>query len=220
MPIVMAVVMAFLTNGLVYAGRVSDRAALDSLLAGYGSVTETFETALVPPSSFLMVTPPVLNHSTSVPGYGTGLVLPGVSFLGPSGNALQLNSGGYYGQPSQDLLSGYMRIDVDFNTPTRAVGLDLLVFEGYSDSATVKVYGPDDTTLLDSYSGISISSPADFVFFGYEDDGGIGMIEISGANYTWTPILDNVTFVQVPEPSALALVACGAAAWLISRRRR
>ncbi|HVM61601.1 MAG TPA: PEP-CTERM sorting domain-containing protein [Verrucomicrobiae bacterium] len=194
---------AFAQTNIYSGGTVLDRSTLDSILAGDGPVTEGFEAFPVPaglPASI----PSVLDNTDPVYGFGSGMVVPGVTFRG----ALQWNGVGYYGQPSKDIGSG-STLEIDFSTPTPAFGLDLLVFAGYGDDAVVNVYGADDTTLLANVSGLTISDPSSPVFFGYQDAGGIGMVQIEGTYRTWSPLIDNVTFAPVPEPSVSVLVVTG-----------
>ncbi len=203
-------------NALVVGGAVPDRATLNSILAGYGPVTETFEA--IPFPAVGQVIPPVLNNAASVYGFGSGLVVPGITFLDPTLTQLQWNGGGYYGQPSNDLNSNTSTLEIDFSHPARAFGLDMTVFAGFGDNANVNVYAVDNLTLLASFSGIPVNDPSSPVFFGYQDPGGIGKVEIQGASRGWSPMIDNVTFAPVPEPSAMALAALGLVA--LARRSR
>jgi hypothetical protein len=206
-------------NAQIYTGGiVPDRSTLNSILAGYGSVTENFEAISLPPNVG-QIGPAVLNSTTHFDGWGPGLVVPGVTFSAVSGD-LQWNGAGYYGQPSKDICSSSSTIEIDFSNPTPAFGLDLLVFAGFGDNANVNVYGADNTTLLANISGISISDPSSPVFFGYQDSAGIGMVQIQSTVHSWSPLIDNVTFATVPEPSVPALLAVAFLLASMSVRRR
>jgi hypothetical protein len=199
-------------------GIVPDRPTLNSIVAGYGPVTENFE-AISLPLNVGQVGPPVLNSTTHFDGWGPGLVVPGVTFWAVLGD-LQWNGAGYYGQPSEDILSTSSTIQINFSNPTLAFGLDLLVFAGFGDHANVNVYGADDTTLLASVSGISISDPSSTVFFGYQDSAGIGMVQIEDTDHGWSPLIDNVTFATVPEPSAFAILIMCAGMLFVKRQTK
>jgi hypothetical protein len=199
----------------VLGAPVPDRATLNAILSGLGPVTETFEGLPVPPGNAI-VTIPTINNSTPVLGFGSGLVLPGVTYNSPAA-LIQWNGAGYYGLPSRDLLSNSTMLGIDFDTPTVAFGLDLLVYAGYSDGAIINVYGADDTTLLANISGIFITDPSSPVFFGYQYSGGIGRVTIEDTQWGWSPLIDNLTFV--PEPSAGALCVFGFLLVLACRAR-
>jgi hypothetical protein len=206
-------------NAEIYAGGiVPDRSTLNSILAGYGPVMENFEAINLPPDVG-QVGPPVLNSTTSYYGFGSGLVVPGVTFSSVGG-VLQWNSEGYYGQPSKDIGSTSTTLEIDFSTPTPAFGLDLLVFAGFGDNANVYVYGADNTTLLATVSGLSVTDPSSPVFFGYQDSGGIGKVQIQGTAHSWSPLIDNLTFAPIPEPFVPSLLAAALLLASISVRRR
>lgn len=203
--ITLALALCDSTPAQAAGGIVPDRSTLDSILAGYGPLTENFEAINLPPDVG-QVGPPVLSSNISYYGFGSGLVVPGVTFSS-IGGVLQWNSEGYFGQPSKDINSSSTTLQINFTAPTPAFGLDLLVFAGFGDDANVSVYGADDATLLASFSGISLSDPSSPVFFGYQDASGIGMVQIQGTDHSWSPLIDNLTFAVVPEPSATALLA-------------
>jgi hypothetical protein len=199
-------------------GIVADRSTINSILAGYGPLTENFEAIGLPPGVG-QIGPSVLNSTTPFDGFGTGLVVPGVTFTSLGGD-LQWNSQGYYGQPSMDINGTGATLEIDFSTPTPAIGVDLLVFAGFGDNANVSVYGADDTTLLATVSGIALSDPSSPVFFGYQDAGGIGKVQIQGVSRGWSPLIDNVTFAPVPEPSVLALAGVALGVFFMKSRSR
>ena len=211
--------LATLTIGsLANADLVTDRATLDSAIAGLAPVTEHFE-ALAQFSHFTI--PPVLSSTPMVYSFGPGLIVPGVVVRDPAMGALSWDGGGYYGLPSGAVLSNDGTLELDFLTPTLGFGVSLLVYEGFGDSATVNVYGPDGQTLLASYSGINIDSPLNPVFFGYDDANGIGKVQISSGYHTSSPIIDDLTFATaIPEPAAPAIAIIGLAFAVREARRK
>jgi hypothetical protein len=82
--------------------------------------------------------------------------------------------------------------------------------------------GTDDTTLLASISGISISDPTSPIFLGYQGAAGIGMVQIQSTVHSWSPLIDDLTFATVPEPSVSTLIVTGGlllASTLVRRNR-
>jgi hypothetical protein len=205
-----AIVVCLLLFGVVQADAavVADRAALDALLGG-AAVTEGFESFTICYGCAVNLDVAVLNSNSIANGQGPGLVVPGVNFV--TSQQVQLNGPGYYGQPSNNILSNSNSswLMIDFTVLTSAFGMDLLTFAGYPDVATVTVFATDDITPLATISGISIptSSP---VFFGYEDAAGIGKVVLTGT-FGWSPLIDNVTFgpTSVPEPATSLLLGAG-----------
>jgi hypothetical protein len=82
---------------------------------------------------------------------------------------------------------------------------------------TVTIYAADDTTVLNTFTGIAIAHPP--IFFGYQDSSGIGRVVFASGG-AWSPLIDNLTFSPVPEPSTLGLLAAGLAALVGAARRR
>ena len=213
-----AVFAATMTFGIhrVSAGTIiSDRTQLNTILGGSG-VTENFENYNVPDgdSGGLQAT---LDSSTVVNGQGPGLVVNGVTFVAGSSN-LQWNGANYFGSPSKELVALSQPMNIDFSVPVNAFGLDLRAFTGFGDTATVTIFGTDDSTVLDTISSIGLAGTGVPVFFGYQDIAGIGKIELTQQSLFWSPIIDNLTFGQsaaasTPEPSTvlgLGLLGLGA----------
>ena len=212
-----AVFAATMTFGIhrVSAGTIiSDRTQLNTILGGSG-VTENFENYNVPDGNGdgLQAT---LDSSTVVNGQGPGLVVNGVTFVAGSSN-LQWNGANYFGSPSKELVAG-QPMNIDFSVPVNAFGLDLRAFTGFGDTATVTIFGTDDSTVLDTISPIGLAGTGVPVFFGYQDIAGIGKIELTQQSGFWSPMIDNLTFAQsaaasTPEPSTvlgLGLLGLGA----------
>ena len=213
-----AVFAATMTFGIhrVSAGTIiSDRTQLNTILGGSG-VTENFENYNVPDGNGdgLQAT---LDSSTVVNGQGPGLVVNGVTFVAGSSN-LQWNGANYFGSPSKELVALSQPMNIDFSVPVNAFGLDLRAFTGFGDTATVTIFGTDDSTVLDTISPIGLAGTGVPVFFGYQDIAGIGKIELTQQSGFWSPMIDNLTFGQsaaasTPEPSTvlgLGLLGLGA----------
>ncbi|GBD52164.1 PEP-CTERM sorting domain-containing protein [Microcystis aeruginosa] len=213
-----AVFAATMTFGIhrVSAGTIiSDRTQLNTILGGSG-VTENFENYNVPDGDAQGLQAK-LDSSTVVNGQGPGLVVNGVTFVAGSSN-LQWNGANYFGSPSKELLANGQPMNIDFSVPVNAFGLDLRAYQGFGDTATVTIFGTDDSTVLDTISPIGLAGTGVPVFFGYQDIAGIGKIELTPQSLPWSPIIDNLTFGQsaaasTPEPSTvlgLGLLGLGA----------
>lgn len=183
---------------------IPDRATLNSLISGNGA-TENFENFVQPSGTAKALSITTLDVSTLVDGQGPGLVLPGLTF---SGSGIQWNEAAYFSAPSREILANGNVLTVDFSTPATAVGLDLRDFSGYSLTATVTIYAADDTTVVATIPSISVGSVP--VFFGYQAPA-IGKIELSTANSSWSPIIDNLGFTPIPEPPIALLLGLGSA---------
>lgn len=196
-------------------GLVADRPTLNGLLGSSG-YTETFGGfTLTPGTAMSFGGVNSFDFTSIVDSQGPNLVQQGVTY---SGTTLQWNAPGYYNAVSNEILFNGGSITLTFATPTPAFGVDVRDFSGYSNSMTVTIYAPNDVTVLNSFSGINITDPA--IFFGYQDPGGIGMVTFTNGG-GWSPIITNLTFTPIPEPSSVALIACGLVMMLaVSMQRR
>jgi hypothetical protein len=213
-PLLLALLVApFLARGQTL---VADRPTLNGILAG-SAFTETFQGFTLFPGIGQVFTGVNTVDSTSIMNSeGPGLVAPGLTF---SGTSVQWDAAGYYNAPSTELLFNSSTITIDFSSPTIAFGLDVRDFSGFSATMVVTVYGADGTTVLGTYSGISIGDPS--IFFGFQDAAGIGKVTLTNNANSWSPIIDNLTFEPVPEPSPFALIGCAlAVALAVSAFRR
>ncbi len=194
-------------------GLVADRPTLNALLGGSG-FTETFGGYILAPGTAYNTGVSTLDSTSIVNSQGPNLVSPGLTFTGTN---FQFDGVGYYNAVSREVLFNGNTMTINFASPTTAFGVDVRDFAGYSSTMTVTIYAPNDTTVLNTFSGISIADPA--IFFGYQDPGGIGMVTLSDTG-SWSPIITNLTFVPVPEPATDGLTACGLAIMLARSMRR
>lgn len=196
---------------------VPDRTTLNTLL-GASAVTEGFENYSVTSGSAVELGAD-LNSTTVVNGQGPGLVLPGLDFAAPASN-IQLDGANYYSAPSNEILSNATTLTIGFSSPQHAFGLDLRDFSGFSLTGSVTVYATDNTTVLDTYTGIGVTGTP--TFFGYENSAGIGSVSLTSGS-GWSPIIDNVEFGSVaatPEPSTMVMLLAGLGALVAARKRR
>ena len=225
--VLVAVALLAVPSFTVAGSLVGSRAALNTLL-GATATTETFEAYPIVDGTATIDSTLVtnLNSSTIFNGVGPGLINSALSIDTP-GN-LQWNGANYFGQPSQDILSNNETITVNFLNGTGAFGIDLLAYNGYSNTATAVVKDRLGNT-LGSFSNLILDgsqNPVVPTFFGYTDGGGIGSVTFTSGTQSWSPIIDNLTFgpaSAVPEPSTIASAALAVFAGLgtvISRRRR
>ena len=200
-------------------GLVPDRTTLDAITGSLG-VTETFESYNLAAGTALTFTGiNVFDSTVPLNGQGPGLVDPGVTF---SGSLLQWDAATYFGAPTKEILFNSSTITIDFAVPTIAFGVDVRDFAGYSDMMSAAIYAADGTTLLATFSGGSAvalggGTP---VFFGYQDSSGIGRVTLTMQASPWSPLIDNLQFIPVPEPSTGVLLGAGLAWPLLAVRRR
>ncbi len=96
-----------------------------------------------------------------------------------------------------------------FSPSVAAFGVDLLEYQGFSETATVTVCATDGTTVLYTSAGVPVAGPTP-VFFGYQPAGGIGRVQIAAATRSWAPMVDNLTFGQLAAAAPSAIPALGA----------
>jgi hypothetical protein len=198
---------------------VASQTALNAIL-GSSAFTETFQGYTLASGTAVTATGVTSLDSTSiVNAQGPGLVGRGITYSGPTGGQLQWDAPGYFNAASEELLIDLMpTITLTFTAPTDAFGVNVRDFQGYTNSMTVTIYGADHTTVLNTFSGITITDPA--IFFGYQYSGGIGTVVLTDSG-SWSPILSNLTFAPVPEPPTVALIAGGLSVvfWFLLRKR-
>ena len=225
-------VLSAITACPVAAQQIANRATLNTLLAN-GSSKDTFEIFNVPNNSPASV-PSTLDATTITNKQGPGLVSPGVTYTsiattgGALASSLQINGANYFGQPSRDLLSNATILRIAFSTSVTAYGLDLTTYATFPDTATIRTYAADGTTLVNTTSGLalSISTPSVPTFYGFQNATGIGAVELQGTQ-PYSPIIDNVQFGNAaagstaPEPgSAGLLLTCVLPLGGLAARRR
>ena len=211
-------VMTGLASNQVHAGVILSRADLVNALGG-AAATEDFESwngTVLTPGGWSS-----LDSSTIVEGQGPGIVNDGLRFTNINSNRelneLQLDRRSEYGITSGALLAEGGTLVINFLGPVTHAGLDFFQFRGWQDTATVRVYGSDDTSMIYDSSGLAAPNAPSSTFFAYTDAAGIGRITIQSTSYGWSPLIDDLTYGVVPEPATLSLLALGGLALL--RRR-
>ena len=205
---------AFLSSA-AWAGPVATRAVLDAMIE-VGASKETFESYPVAAASFVTVGSSL--SSTSTPnGQSAGLIAPGVTLSTSNGDVLWQGAN-YFNLPTKTIgATPGTDIIIDFTVFTNAVGVDLLNYGGYRATYDVTVFGLDDTTTLQSFTGINFPEAATPTFFGFEHAAGVGRLSVV-AVAGFGPVIDNLTFGTVPEPASLALVGLSLLVLRVTRR--
>lgn len=215
-PAAIAALLILPTRGR--AAVVIDRVTLNAILGGL-AVSENFEAFQIAAGGATALNVNTLGVSTLVTFnsviQGPGLVAPGVTF---SGSNLQWNAQNYYAAPSREILFNGPSITLDFATPTSAFGVDVRNFSGYGSTMSVTVFAANGTTVLYTATGLALGGTP--IFFGYQNTGGIGRVTFTAAGSSWSPILDNLTFSAIPEPSVTALMLAGLGVITLAWRRR
>lgn len=215
----LAVAAATLLAGAAHAGTVASRSDLQTALGGVGSL-ETFEGIGGGIYDFSCTGGTFSTGSAC--GAPTGSLKSGISYTSAANN-FQLDTAGYYGAPSEELLSNDGALNLNFTGAVNAIGMDLRAFSGYGANATITVYGKDGN-VLDTVTGLGLSGSGAPTFFGYESATDIGSVSLSQGSYPWSPLLDNVewgaTATAVPEPTSFLLMGLSLGLFAIARRKR
>lgn len=194
------------------AGQVASRADLNTILGASG-VTDDFESFSVGSGSAANLDVNSIDSTTVTNGQGPGLVHSGVTY---SSGALQWNGNGYFGIPSQTISGNATNPDtITYSVPVSAIGVDLDAYSGHDYIATVNVYDRSNT-LIDSIA-IPVAAGSEPIFFGYQNAGGIGHVDLFDTTDPFGPIIDNSTF-GVPEPASLGVLGIVGIS-LLGRRR-
>jgi hypothetical protein len=225
--LVMSAASLTLFAGSLDAAMVVSRTALNTLLGGT-AVNENFENFNVANGASTSLGGNTALNSTSVnAGQGPGLIVPGMQLLpgAAAGDHLLWQGAGQYGFTSKNIgVDPGSLITIDFTTVVNAFGMDLLTYGSpYPNVNQVTVYAIDDTTVLGTFSNISLAG-GQIAFFGYENilGGGLGKIVLQTTS-GYGPVLDNVTFGAVPEPTTMiagALLLLPFAAGAVRRMRK
>lgn len=197
------------------SGVLSSRSDLSDLL-GNAAVTEGFELFSLPPESFREFAGS-LDASTTLLGQGPGLVVPGVRFSVYPIGQLQWYGTTLFGGDSQRLsFSLTIQYRIEFSPPVSAFGIDLGALPGHNNKSQFSVYNRQQM-LVGMFDSADIDDPIDTTFAGFAFLPGISKVEFSA--FAGGPIIDNVTFGRVPEPtSAALLLACAMFARRIRHR--
>lgn len=169
------------------------------------STTEFFQTYNLPPAGAenLMITS--LDENSIANGQGPGLVLDGCVYS--CNNTLQWNDGGYYGQPSRDILanSGDGLLVLKYDVAVQSMSLTLHAFDGYADNTTIKVYNTGGA-LIHTSAGIAVPNAAGvpFSFAGAN----IGSVTIQSNTWSWSTIIDNHVFGGGSGPTLAKQGSC------------
>jgi hypothetical protein len=179
------------------ATQLPDRASLNLLLAGSAG-TETFERFNLSNQPVLLL-PECVDASTIVPAefqlpaQGPGLVLNGVSFCATN-TSMRIREP--FTTPSKSLWIVNDSLSISFSQPVTAFGFSYFPSVTIGTDVTVKLFGADGITPLQSDTLRVYFSGS---FIGYAEPAGIGKIEISSVAaepmaYVQDTIIDDLTF--------------------------
>jgi hypothetical protein len=150
----------------------------------------------------------ILDNTTIAAGQGPNLIVPGLKLLTNAG--FQWNGAGWHGQPSKDLNSIERTITIDFVDPAQMMSVDITAFSGFADTFTATVYAANDSTILDTFSSLPLSGTVGSngnvtsYHFSYSTTDGMGKVSLTSGGQGWSPLIDNVSFGALPEPSMIA----------------
>lgn len=175
---------------------------IDNHVYSSSNVSEGFEAYSIASGDANVMDVTVLDDTSFVNGQGPNLVMDGATY---SSGSLQWNGDAWFGQTSRNITGNAGgQIVIDYDYPQSDVSFTLNVYDGFPDDATVMAYdnlGNLVTTV--GPVGLPDASPVAVNLSGST----IQQIVIQGANYSWSPILDNHQYDDSVYP--LTLTASG-----------
>lgn len=179
------------TKTVLPAGFIGSRSELDALLGG-GGKTDGFEGFNIEDFGATNTDAVTLDENSIVNGQGPGLVNDGATYI--TSLQVQWNGNGYFNLPSRTILSnsGDNSITIRYDEMTQAMGIDLLAFNGYGDTATVEIFDLAGAPIASA--NVTIPGDATPLFIGYQHDDGIGSVRLTHTNWPWSPVIDNHSY--------------------------
>lgn len=160
------------------------------------SAYEGFEQATIALGTTTNSGGPTLDDTTILTnGEGPNMVKGGVVYSCSS--SIQWNGQDWYGQTSQTILGNSSPLTIDYDFDQTGVKFSLNAFEGFPETATVTAYDRLGNVLT-TVSGIALPTDASKVPVVLNNPG-IARVELTGANYGWSPIMDNHDYVNGPD---------------------
>ncbi|MGH9895067.1 MAG: hypothetical protein ACREA0_24405 [bacterium] len=170
-------------------GQVSDRATLNSILGG-SQILEDFESFVIGDGTATVLDANPIDENSIANGQGPGLVEDGASY--GSSTVLQWNGNNYYGLQSRTFLANSVALQINYDTPVRAMGLDARGFVGYGFSGRMDVYDSNNT-LAGTINFTINNGGSESVFLGWEIAAGISRVTLDdlNPNHSWSPVIDD-----------------------------
>lgn len=168
-----------------------------ALLSGIGggspatAALEDFEAFAIADGTAVLLDVSTLNEHTIANGQGPGLVQAGCTY---SGNGLQWNGKGYYGQVSRNIQADVGPLLLSYDYPVNGFNLALSAFDGYPDTVQVSVFN-SNYQLIATLGPISVAG-ATPVPIGFRAPD-IRFVEVLGSAHSWSPMIDDHQFGDV-----------------------
>jgi hypothetical protein len=201
------------TTALLLLTSIASAQNLPSRATGGGgqnaTVIEDFEAYVVGPNGADDLFVLSLDETTIANNQGPNLVLNGCTYS-CTGYSLQWNDAGHFGLPSKSIAAntgagGNGVITLTYDSPVTVIGFDMHSFQGFPDSAIIKLYDGGGTLIYTS-SPISIPGPT-AVPFTYTATS-IGSVTIDGQGRFWSPSIDNHEFGSANVPTLMFSGTC------------
>lgn len=196
---------AGLTSTSGPAQAVPNRAALNVIL-GSASVHEDFESYVSVHPFAVNLGVASLDHRTVANGHGPGLVEPGATYSAWNGTLVSYSAG--VGMlTSQGLapsISNGMIVQIDYELPVPAMGLDLVAWSSLGASGLVRIRDANGGWI----TAVPFSTTTQ-TFIGWQHAGGIGSVEVQSSAPSPVVIDDHTYGLDLTQVAVDAPVGVG-----------
>ncbi|MCG3131283.1 MAG: hypothetical protein FLDDKLPJ_02073 [Phycisphaerae bacterium] len=171
------------------AAFIATRAELNDLLVG-GGTTDDFETYVIADGSIENTFVFDLQDTTIVNGQGPGLVHDGAIYF--SSRHLVWCGNGFNGSRTRTILADARSMAIAFDVRTQLMGVDVQAFEGFGDTANVRIFSTAGQLL--GSTNLTLPDDGTPVFVGFRHDAGIGTVEFTNSSNNQSPLLNDHTY--------------------------